>query len=107
MRRTPRPAGPPGAGPTGPPGRGSEPATGRPTVTVYTRRSCKLCAAAEAVVADVATGRADITLVDIDTDRELHERYTVRVPVVAVDGEEIAEYHLDPDELRAVLDLRS
>ena len=72
-------------------------------VTVYTRQGCHLCADAEDVVRRVATGRADIEIVDIDADPAITERYTVRVPVVAVDGVEIAQYELDPSVLVAAL----
>lgn len=73
------------------------------TVTLYTRAGCHLCEAAEQVVRRVATGRAAVELVDIDADPALTERYTVRVPVVAVDGVEIAEYELDERHLEAAL----
>lgn len=75
----------------------------RPRVTVYTRASCGLCRQAESVVAAVATGRADVVLVDIDADPGLTERYTVRVPVVAVDGDELFEYVVDAEALRGAL----
>lgn len=78
----------------------------RPRVTVYTRAGCHLCEQAEAVVARVAR-RADVELVDIDTDPVLQQRYTVRVPVVAVDGEEVAEFEVDARALRAALRQRS
>ncbi|HVM19721.1 MAG TPA: glutaredoxin family protein [Egibacteraceae bacterium] len=73
------------------------------TVTVYTRAGCHLCEAAEQVVARVAAGRAQVELVDIDTDPALVERYTVRVPVVAVDGVEVAEFEVDAGQLEAAL----
>lgn len=76
----------------------------RPTVTVYTRGRCTLCAEAERVVAEVAAARADVELVDIDADPAITERYTVRVPVVAVDGVEHFEFHVDPHALREALD---
>jgi hypothetical protein len=41
--------------------------------------------------------------VDIDRDPTLHRRYGVRVPVVAVDGEELFEYEVPADLLRARL----
>jgi glutaredoxin len=75
----------------------------RPTVTVYTRTGCHLCEDAIAVVRAVAADRADVRLVDIDADPELHDRYTVRVPVVAVDGVEIAEYQVAPEQLETAL----
>jgi glutaredoxin len=73
------------------------------TVTLYTRAGCHLCETAQQVIAEVATGRAHVEIVDIDTDPALTDRYTVRVPVVAVDGVEIAEYELDPRHLADAL----
>ena len=75
----------------------------RPVVTLYTRQGCHLCEAAEDVIRAVAQGRADVVLVDIDTDPELVARYTVRVPVVAVDGVEVAEFEVSPFALEAYL----
>lgn len=75
----------------------------RPVVTVYTRQQCGLCRQAEAVVARVAGWAADVELVDIDADPTITERYTVRVPVVAVDGVEVAEFQVDARALRAKL----
>lgn len=75
----------------------------RPLVTVYTRATCGLCRQAEAVVAEVAAGRAHVEHVDIDRDATLTERYTVRVPVVAVDGDELFDYVVDPGALRDAL----
>jgi len=75
----------------------------RRTITVYTRRGCHLCDDAIALVTRVAAGRADIELVDIDGDGDLYERYTVRVPVVAVDGVEIADYQIAADQLEHAL----
>lgn len=77
--------------------------TGQRTVTVYTRQGCHLCDEAIAVVRLVADGRADVELIDIDADPELTERYTVRVPVVAVDGVEVAQYQIAPEQLEAAL----
>lgn len=74
------------------------------TVTVYTRAGCHLCAEAEAVVRDVAAGRADVVLVDIDADPSITDRYTVRVPVVAVDGRELFEFMVTPDDLDFALE---
>ena len=71
-------------------------------VTLYTRQGCHLCEAAEHVVRTVAAEH-EIHLVDIDADPALTERYTVRVPVLAVDGVEIAEYEVDPAVLVAAL----
>jgi len=73
------------------------------TITIYTRSGCHLCDNAIAVVRQVVGGRAAIELIDIDTDPALVERYTVRVPVIAVDGTEIAEYQIAPEQVEAAL----
>jgi glutaredoxin len=74
------------------------------TVTLYTRAGCHLCAQAEPVVRRVAAEHgAEVEVVDIDTEPALVERYTVRVPVVAVGGVEVAEYEVSEAALRAAL----
>ena len=74
----------------------------RPHVVVYTRQGCGLCAAAEQQVAAEA-GRAQVELVDVDADPELQRRYHVRVPVVIVDGVEVAEVQVAPGTIRRAL----
>jgi glutaredoxin len=70
-----------------------------PEVVVYTRQGCGLCRRAEDLVAREAGG-AVVRTVDIDGDPALRERYTVRVPVVTVDGEEVAELEVAPGQVR-------
>ena len=74
-----------------------------PVVTLYTRRGCHLCEQAESVIRHLAPGRAHVEVVDIDGDPQLQARYTVRVPVVTVDGVEVAEYEVDAVALLALL----
>ena len=73
-------------------------------VVVFTRAGCGLCREAEELVAAEARG-ADVELVDIDAadDEDLLRRYHVRVPVVTVDGREVAEGHLAPGTVRRAL----
>lgn len=78
----------------------------RPEVVVYTRAGCGLCRRAEALVAREAR-RAEVTHVDVDTDEGLVTRYGVRVPVVTVDGVEVAELEVAAGVVgRAVRDAR-
>ena len=73
-------------------------------ITLYTRAGCHLCEEAERVLrAEQAATPFRLELVDIDRDPELARRYGVRVPVVAVDGEDLFEYEVPPDLLRARL----
>jgi glutaredoxin len=75
-------------------------------VTVYTRVGCHLCEEAERVVrGEQAAGGFELELVDVDRDPELARRYGVRVPVVTVDGQELFEYEVPVDLLRAHLAL--
>ena len=74
--------------------------TRRPVlVEVYTRAGCGLCERAERLVAQEAS-RAEIRYLDVDADPELQRRYNSRVPVVAVNGHEIAEAHVPPGTVR-------
>ena len=74
------------------------------TVTLYSRPGCHLCDDARAVVERV---RADTPFAlherDIEADDDLLRRYLERIPVVAVDGVEIAELFLSERDLRAAL----
>jgi glutaredoxin len=74
------------------------------TVTLYTRAGCHLCEEAERVLrAERAATPFHLELVDIDGDPELGRRYGVRVPVVAVDGQDLFDYEVPVDLLRARL----
>jgi glutaredoxin len=72
------------------------------TVTVYTRAGCGLCRRAEELVAAEAAGHA-VVHVDVDADPDLQRAYNVRVPVVEVDGVEVAEGQVHPGEVRRAL----
>jgi len=74
--------------------------TGRELV-VYTRPGCHLCAEAMARLAPLAAelGFA-LTEVDIERDDALHRRYLERIPVLVLDGEEIADLFVDEADLR-------
>jgi glutaredoxin len=74
----------------------------RPEVVVHTREGCGLCRRAEELVRREARG-CEVRTVDIDRDPVLRERYTVRVPVVTVDGVEVAELEVQPGEVRAAV----
>jgi glutaredoxin len=74
------------------------------TITLYTRAGCHLCEEAERVLrAEPAAAGFRLELVDVDRDPELARRYGVRVPVVALDGEDLFEYEVPADLLRARL----
>jgi glutaredoxin len=70
------------------------------TVTLYSRAGCHLCEVAKDALARVAL-RAPFELLEIDitTDDALHARYLERIPVIALNGEELFDYHVDEDAL--------
>lgn len=75
-----------------------------PTVTLFGRPGCHLCDDALAVLERV---RSDapfaLRTVNIEEDDALLRAYLVRIPVVAVDGEEVYDYYVDEADLRARL----
>jgi glutaredoxin len=76
-----------------------------PTVTLYGKPGCHLCDEARAVVREALTGReAELTEVDVTLDPVLERRYGERIPVLALDGEELFQYFVDGDALRERLD---
>jgi glutaredoxin len=76
-----------------------------PVLTLYGKPGCHLCDDARAVVREALAGR-DVALreVDVTLDPALERRYGERIPVLAVDGEELFDYVVDPDVLRERLD---
>lgn len=78
---------------------------GRSTLVVYVRAGCHLCAEAlKAVRALQAESAVDVVLRDVDEDPTLHDRYSERVPVVTLNGREVASLHVDGERLRRALD---
>lgn len=70
-------------------------------VTVYVRPGCHLCDDALAALRRIAVDQPfSLQIVDIEGDEALHRRYLERIPVIALDGEEIADFFVDEDDLR-------
>lgn len=75
------------------------------SVTLYTRVDCHLCDDVKTVLDAVRKDRAfDLTVVDIDTDTTLVDRYGTKVPVVAINNRDAFKYHLDAQAFRDALD---
>jgi glutaredoxin len=70
-------------------------------VTVYSRPDCHLC---EDAVATLRRMRDELgfSLIerDIDSDEALQRAYFERVPVIALDGEELFDFFVDEAALR-------
>jgi glutaredoxin len=72
--------------------------TGR--LVLYGRPGCHLCDDARKVLERVGAPFAEV---DIEGDDALHARLLERIPVVALDGEELFEHFVDEETLRARL----
>jgi glutaredoxin len=70
------------------------------TVTLYSRPGCHLCEEARATLDRLRADTAfEIDEVDIEADDVLHARYLERIPVVAIEGEELFDYTIDEEAL--------
>lgn len=59
-------------------------------VTIFGRPGCHLCDEAEARVRELLPDEP-LEIVNIELDDDLHGRYLERIPVILVDGEQVAE----------------
>lgn len=75
------------------------------TVMLFGRPGCHLCddarAALERVRAAAGPGAFALEEVDIESDEALLRRYLERIPVVALDGEELYDFFVDEADLAA------
>jgi glutaredoxin len=71
---------------------------------VYAKPDCHLC---EQAMAQLRTLQGELGFAlqerDITTDDALHRAYFERIPVIALDGEELFDYFVDERALRARL----
>jgi glutaredoxin len=79
----------------------------RAVLTVYGKPDCHLCA--EAMTA-LRVLQVELEFVlqerDITADEALHRAYFERIPVIALDGEELFDYFVDEAILRERLESR-
>jgi glutaredoxin len=69
-------------------------------VTLYSKPDCPLCDEARAALARVRSRvQFDLDEVDITSAPELEAAYRERIPVVAVDGEHVFDFHVDEPAL--------
>ena len=74
------------------------------TVRLYGRDGCHLCDDARAVLERIqAEEPFALEVVDIEQDPALHARYLERIPVIALDGDELFDYFVDERALLARL----
>jgi glutaredoxin len=77
------------------------------TVTVYSKPDCHLCVEAMLVLVRLCEElRFELRELDITADDALHRAYFERIPVVALDGEELFDHFVDEGLLRERLESR-
>ena len=73
-------------------------------VEFYTKPRCSLCEAGKAALKEALAGEQfELREMDITRSPFLFERYRYAIPVVVVDGEEIARLRFDAATLRRQL----
>ena len=74
------------------------------TVTLIGKPGCHLCDEARTVVvsvcAELGVAWQELSILD---DAVLAERHWERIPVIAVDGREIAFWHVSAEQLRSAI----
>lgn len=72
------------------------------SVVLYTRETCGLCRDVDVMLRNYVK-HDEVTVVDIDTDDALLKRYALRIPVVTINGEEVAEGQITDTDIREVI----
>ncbi len=73
-------------------------------LTLFGKPGCHLCEAAREAVEEVRSElEIEVEEVDISTDPALFRRYGERIPVVALNGEDLLELRIDAAALRRAL----
>jgi glutaredoxin len=74
-------------------------------VTLYGKPGCHLCDDAREIVERVRAQRPfELEEVDVSVDPTLHREYGDRIPVLALDGVELFEFHVEEAVLVRQLD---
>ena len=69
-------------------------------VTLYGRPDCHLCDEARDVLTRIrATRPFRLEEIDVESDDALFKRYLERIPVIAVEGEELCDHFVDEEAL--------
>jgi glutaredoxin len=70
------------------------------TVTLYGKPDCHLCDDARAALERMRAEHSfELREIDITQDDDLHRKYLERIPVIALDGEELFDHFVDESAL--------
>ena len=74
------------------------------TVTLYGRPGCHLCDEARAVLLRIQRSHPfRLDEIDVEADAAMLKRYLERIPVIALEGEELFDFFVDEEALRRKL----
>ncbi|MEA2624674.1 MAG: threonine dehydratase [Candidatus Binatota bacterium] len=80
----------------------------RVSLTIYGRADCELCDEMKAEITEATAGVPhDLAEVDVATDPRLERRFGLDVPVLFLEGHEIARHRISARELRGLLRSRA
>jgi glutaredoxin len=75
------------------------------SVTVYSKPDCHLCESVEQVIAAVGKRRSfNLNIVNILANSQAFAQYEFEIPVVMVEGKEVARHRMDQQDFEAALD---
>jgi hypothetical protein len=78
------------------------------TLTIYSRPGCHLCEDMMAVIDRLPLrDTLDVRLIDISSNDDLERRYGLDIPVLLVNGTEVAKHRVSEAELSRLLDAHS
>jgi glutaredoxin len=78
------------------------------TITVYSKPDCHLCADAMSTLLRLQDELGfSLQELDITAEDALHRAYFERIPVIALDGDELCEYFVDEALVRERLESRA
>ena len=74
------------------------------TVALYGRPGCHLCDEARAVLLRIRRSHPfRLDEIDVEADAEMLKRYLERIPVIALEGEELFDFFVDEEALKRKL----
>ncbi len=80
----------------------------KPKLAIYQRDGCHLCEIASAQLEQLQSDyQFELEQIDIESDDQLHRLYLERIPVIALDGEELYDFSIDLADLKSRLSAAS
>lgn len=73
-------------------------------ITIYQRDGCHLCEIASAQLEQLQSDyQFELEQIDIESNDHLHRLYLERIPVIALDGEELYDFEINLPDLKSRL----